>query len=90
MFEKRNMLWLPAFLILFGTSNPCLSEEYSGRLERVDMETITLFVTDNQRVVLRVNKPDRSVAAPFLGKRVKVDVRNEQGECRAVRFRSFK
>ncbi|HMK33744.1 MAG TPA: hypothetical protein VK463_01670 [Desulfomonilaceae bacterium] len=77
-------------LAVCSTAQPCRSEEFAGKLERVDIETVTLIGSDNKRMVVRVDTGNRYKAAPFLGKTVTVDVNNDQGECRAIRFRSVK
>ena len=64
------------------------AEEFAGKLERVDLESVTLLGSDNQRLVIRVDRGSRQAAAPFLGKWVTVDFRTEGGQCQAVRFRS--
>ncbi len=76
-------------LLMFGAVKPCFAEEFSGKLERVDLETVTIVDSDNQRVVVWVDQDDRKLAAPFLGKWVRVDVfKPEHGQPRAIRFRS--
>jgi hypothetical protein len=75
-------------LILFGTVQNCLAEEFSGKLERVDWETVTILGSDNQRLTVRVDQDNRKQAAPFLGKWVNVDLNLSRGEPLAIRFRS--
>ena len=67
---------------------PCHAEEFAGKLERVDLETVTLRGSDNQRLVIRVDRGSRQAAAPFLGKWVTVDFSTDDGQCQVVRFRS--
>jgi len=83
--------WLGIVIALIGVlSSPlfCKAEEFAGRLERVDMESVTIRDSNDKLVVLRVNWDRRFQAAPFLGRWVTVDFRNEQGEFRAIGFRS--
>jgi hypothetical protein len=62
----------------------------AGKLERVDLKTVTLRSTDNQKLILKVDGSDRKKAAPYLGKSVTVRFRIEKGEHRAVLFQSFR
>lgn len=75
-------------LVFLGVPSLCLADEFAGKLQRVDRETVTLRGGDNQNFVLRVDGDNRIQAAPFLGKSVTVDFLNDQGVCRALRFRS--
>ncbi len=77
-----------AFTGLLGSPLLCAADEFAGRLERVDMESVTLRDSNDKLVVIRVNRDRRFQAAPFLGRWVTVDFRNEQGEFRAIGFRS--
>jgi len=65
---------------------PCVAGELSGKLERVDLATVTLRTPDDQQLVLAVNPGDRERAAPFLGKSVMVQYRTEQGAKRLIVF----
>ncbi len=85
----RGRCWgLVVLALLFVSSCPCLAGELSGKLERVDRATVTLLDLANRRITLRVDTRDRSKAAPYLGKSVRVVVRPEDGHQRAVRFTS--
>jgi len=77
-------------LVMLVVSLPSVSlaEEFAGKLERVDRDTITVRGGDDRRLVVRVDGSNRIQAAPFLGKSITVDLRTERGECRAVGFRS--
>jgi len=77
-------------LVMLVVALPSLSlaEEFAGKLERVDRDTITVRGGDDRRLVVRVDGSNRIQAAPFLGKSITVDLRTERGECRAVGFRS--
>jgi hypothetical protein len=90
MEEKMRVRCLGIILILAASAlcQPCRAEEFAGKLERVDLESVTLLGSDNQRVVIRVDRGSRRAAAPFLGKWVTVDFRTEGDHCKAVRFRS--
>ncbi len=68
-------------------SQICTADEFAGRLERVDLQTVTVRDCNDKLVVLRVNNDRRFQAAPFLGRWVTVDFRNEQGEFLAVGFK---
>lgn len=74
-------------LILAGAGQPCLAEEFSGKLERVDLETVTIVGSNNRKFVLQVNSDNRKQAALFLGKRVRVDFQSDKGQPVAIRFR---
>jgi len=66
---------------------PCAAGECAGKLERVDITSVTLRTSDNQQLVLGVNPGDRERAAPYLGKSVTVQYRTEQGAMKLVLFR---
>jgi len=85
----RNLgLGILVALILVGAPGVGTAEEFFGKLERVDLDTVTLRGPDNEMIVVRVDGGNRRNAAPYLGKTVIVYFQNEQGECRAVRFGS--
>jgi hypothetical protein len=90
MEEEMRDRWLGMMLFagLLVLPQVCTAGEFAGRLERVDWESVTLRDANDQLVVVRVNKDHRFQAAPFLGKWVTVDFRNDQGECKATGFRS--
>ncbi len=75
--------------LLLCNPQPCAAEEFNGKLQRVDLTTVTLFSPDNQRLVVTVDLPERQKAAAHLGKSVTVLFRVENGEQRAVLFRSM-
>jgi hypothetical protein len=85
---RDRCLGIILVVAVFGLCQPCSAEEFAGKLERVDMESVTLLGSDNQRLVVRVDRGSRQAAAPYLGKWVTVDFRTEGGQCQAVRFRS--
>ncbi len=74
--------------LLFCVCQPCCAEEFAGKLERVDLQTVTVLGCGNRRLVIRVDRGGRRAAAPFLGKWVTVDFTNTGGEYRAIGFRS--
>jgi hypothetical protein len=80
-----GILWI---FVVCCLCQPCSAEEFAGKLERVDLESVTLLGSDNQRLVIRVDRGSRQAAAPYLGKWVTVDFRTDGRECQAVRFRS--
>ncbi len=83
--------WLAIVIALIGVLGSallCKADEFAGRLERVDLESVTIRDSSDKLVVLRVNRDRRFQAAPFLGRWVTVDFRNEQGEFRAIGFRA--
>lgn len=85
---KDRCLGILVALILFGAVQICHAEEFLGKLERVDLETVTILGFDNQRFTVRVDRDNRRQAAPFLGKKVTVDFNSNHGEPLAVGFRS--
>ncbi|MBI4962554.1 MAG: hypothetical protein HY913_04695 [Desulfomonile tiedjei] len=86
MWERCSAL--AAVLMILGAPCLCSADEFAGKLERVDRETVTVRGGNNQSLILRVDSDNRIQAAPFLGKSVAVDFLNEQGVFRALRFRS--
>jgi len=87
MWERCSALAVA--LVILGASSVCLADEFAGKLQRVDRETVTVRGGNDQSLILRVDGDNRILAAPFLGKSVTVDFLNEQGVCRALRFRSM-
>lgn len=87
---RGRWLGMVLFAGLLVLPQVCTAGEFAGRLERVDLESVTLRDSNDKLVVVRVNKDHRFQAAPFLGKWVTVDCRSEQGEFRAIGFRSGK
>jgi hypothetical protein len=77
-------------LVIAVLSLPSISwaEEFAGKLERVDSDTITVRGGDDQRLVVKVDGSNRIQAAPFLGKSITVFLSTERGECRVVGFKS--
>ena len=83
-------LWLGGVYIILIISGVEIfaADEFAGKLQRVDWETVTLLDIDNNSLVVRVDTQIRQEAAHYLGKTVTVDFLNEDGGCRAIRFRS--
>ncbi|AFM23893.1 hypothetical protein [Desulfomonile tiedjei] len=75
-------------LILVALAQTSKAEEFLGKLERVDWETVTVVDCENKKFILRVDGNHRKEAAVFLGKRVLVDFKPDDGHLRAVRFRA--
>jgi len=83
---RKFGLGMFAVLILAGAPGPGVADEFFGKLERVDLDSVTLRGPDNSMIVVRVDGGHRRDAAPFLGKTVTVHFQNDRGECRALRF----
>jgi hypothetical protein len=77
-------------LAIVGELQPCWAGEFVGRLERVDLQTITLRGPDNKRFVVQVDRNHRQLAAPYLGMWITVDFITDQGAMRAKGFRCTK
>jgi hypothetical protein len=71
-------------MVLIVLPSFACAEEFAGKLERVDRDSITVLGGNDQRLVVRVDGSKRLQAAPFLGKSVTVYLSNERGECRAL------
>lgn len=82
-------LWLGTVVLcgLACASGSSFAGELAGRLERVDLESVTLRAVDDKTVVVRVERDHRVQVAPFLGRWVTVDVKDDQGVFRALGFR---
>jgi len=88
--EQMMDRWLgfAVVLLLVGLPGACLAEQFAGTLVRVDLTTVTIIGSNNKRFVMHVDGGKRREAAPYLGKSVSVEFRNDNGECKAVGFRS--
>jgi len=64
--------------------------EFSGKLERLDLTTVTLLGKDCDKKIGRVAQEQRVQAAKLLGKSVKVNFKNQKGEEWAVSFEALK
>ncbi len=80
--------WLGALLSASILVLPqlCLAGEFAGRLERVDLESVTIRDSSDKLMVVHVDSSHRHQAAPFLGRWVKVLFQDENGVCRALSF----
>ena len=84
---RSPILGIMLVLAIAGELQSCWAGEFVGRLERVDLQTITLRGPDNQRLVVHVDRDHRQQAAPFLGMWITVDFITDQGTRRAKGFR---
>ncbi|MDQ7781781.1 MAG: hypothetical protein RDU20_02815 [Desulfomonilaceae bacterium] len=75
-------------VVVFGAALECCADQFAGKLQRVGIDTVTVVGSDNRTVVMQVESGQRRQAAPYIGKSVTVDFRNERGQCRAIGFRS--
>ncbi len=75
------------FVILLCASHVCGAEQIAGKLERVDMDTVTIRCSNNKKMVMSIERGNRRQAAPFLGKSVLIDSRQEKGDFKAVGFK---
>jgi hypothetical protein len=89
MEETMRGYWLGIVtaLVTAATLQPCMAGEFAGRLERVDLQTVTLRGSDNKLVVVRVDQNHRLQAAPYLGRWVTVDFQADHGTFQALGFR---
>ncbi len=74
-------------LAIAGELQLCWAGEFAGRLERVDLQTVTFRGHNNQLLVVHVDRNHRLQAAPYLGMWVTVDFTTDQGTMRAKAFR---
>lgn len=74
-------------LALFVAPQVCCAEQFAGMLVRVDLHSVTLRGSNNERCVMRVEQGQRREAAPYLGKWVMVDFQAEDHSRRVIRFR---
>lgn len=81
---RDRCLVIALIMVLIGLPSWASGEEFAGKLERVDRDSITVRGGDDQRLVARVDGNNRLRAAPFLGKSVTVYLSHERGECRAL------
>ena len=80
-------LGIATALLTAAALQPCMAGEFAGRLERVDLQTVTLRGNDNKLLVVHVDKNHRLQAASFLGRWVTVDFQSEHGAFQALGFR---
>jgi len=74
--------------LLLYSPQLCAAEEFDGKLERVDLKTVTLRSCSNQKLIVTVDQNERQKAAAHLGKSVTVLFETENGKHRAVLFRA--
>ncbi len=82
----RALSLVVALLIGLGAV-PVLGNEFSGKLERLDRQTVTLIGPDKTRLVLTVDEPDIQKAAAYVGKSVNVEFSVQEGHNRLLLFR---
>lgn len=83
----QSRCWALVIITVFVvTGSPCFADEYVGKLQRVDMKTITLQ-GKNKPMVLEVDSQVRKVAATYLGKSVSVSFCLESGKHKALSLR---
>jgi hypothetical protein len=87
---RSPLLGIMLVLAIAGELQLGWAGEFVGRLERVDLQTITLRGTDNQRFIVQVDRTHRQQAAPYLGMWITVDFITDQGAMRAKGFRCTK
>ena len=76
------------FVVLLCSAHVCAAEQIAGKLERVDMDSVTIRCSNNKTMVMSIERQKRKQAAPFLGKWVVIDSRQEKGDVKAIGFRS--
>jgi len=76
--------------LLFSWSVNATAYEFSGKLERLDFNTVTLLGKDSDKKTGRICQEQRAQAAKFLGKSVTVNFEKQQGEEWAISFEALK
>lgn len=77
-----------ACAMLMLSPQASLAGEMHGKLERIDLQTVTLRGINNEPQILQVDGKDREKAAPYIGKTVTVGIQEEEGLRKAISFRS--
>lgn len=77
-------------LVLSWPGGDAAAYEFSGKLERLDFNTVTLLGKDSDKKIGRVAQEQRVQAAKLLGKSVRVNFKNQKGEEWAVSFEALK
>lgn len=87
--EQMRDQWLGILFcsVFFLAPQLGYAEEFAGMLVRVDLNSVTLQGSNDEKYVMQVEQGQRREAAPYLGKWVRVDFRTEKGACRVIRFR---
>ena len=77
-------------VVFFSFTTVVLAYEFSGKLERLDFNTVTLLGKDSDKKTGRICNEQRVQAARFLGKSVRVNFEQQQGEDWVVSFEALK
>jgi hypothetical protein len=76
--------------VFFSWSTGAVAYEFSGKLERLDFNTVTLLGKDSDKKTGRICHEQRVQAARFLGKSVRVNFEQQHGEDWVVSFEALK
>ncbi|MGO8819870.1 MAG: hypothetical protein ACLQT6_11915 [Desulfomonilaceae bacterium] len=76
--------------LAFSWSASAAAYEFSGKLERLDSNTVTLLGKDSDKKTGRICQEQRERAARFLGKSVTVNFEKQRGEEWATSFEALK
>jgi len=71
---------------ILAVYQPCAASEMAGTLIRVGPESVVVRASDHTQMVFQVDKQDRLIAAPFLGKNVIIKFRLDQGQHKVFNF----
>lgn len=77
-------------VLVFLTPSGVTASEFSGKLERLGFDTVTLLGQNNDKKTGKICHEQRIRAARFLGKSVTVNFEKQQGEEWAVSFEALK
>jgi len=77
-------------VVFFSFTTVVAAYEFSGKLERLDFNTVTLLGKDSDKKTGRICNEQRAQAARFLGKSVRVNFEQQQGEDWVVSFEALK
>jgi hypothetical protein len=77
-------------VVFFSFTTVVVAYEFSGKLERLDFNTVTLLGKDSDKKTGRICNEQRVQAARFLGKSVRVNFEQQQGEDWVVSFEALK
>jgi hypothetical protein len=77
-------------VVFFSFTTVVMAYEFSGKLERLDFNTVTLLGKDSDKKTGRICNEQRVQAARFLGKSVRVNFEQQQGEDWVVSFEALK
>ncbi|MFH0958567.1 MAG: hypothetical protein V1897_07660 [Pseudomonadota bacterium] len=76
--------------VFFSFSTGALAYEFSGKLERLDFNSVTLLGKDSDKKIGRICNEQRTQAARFLGKSVRVNLEQQHGEDWVVSLEALK